>query len=153
MVNFAHLLSQPAGKSKRPTALPVGDYPGIIKSYEIGDNNKNKTPYVQFAIGLIGWPDGIEEQDIMQEVEEGKFEPIDLSKRQLRKQFFLTETSRWRLDEFLKTCALEMEDVSYQEIFPQLVGQHVLVEVQQYINQKADDGSTGNQVGKLVGQT
>lgn len=153
MVNFSNILSKHAGEAKKPQALPIGDYPGIIKSYELGDNNKNKTPYVRFLLGLMGWPDGIDESDTMQEVAEGKFEKIDLSKRQFRRDFYLTEDALWRLDEFIASCGPQFSGLQYDVIFPQLVGQQVLVEVQQYIPRNSEDGLPGNQVGKLIGQS
>jgi len=143
MVDFSSLLKKPAGEAKKPEALAAGNYPGVIKSYELGDQNKNKTPYVRLALGLTGWPDGAEPQL------DAKGEPVDLSKRGLRRDYFLTDDALFRLDDLLRSCNIAVEGRSYEETLPELVGQPVIVEVQQYMNQSTND--IGNQVGSLAG--
>lgn len=147
--NFSHLLKRPAGQAKKPEALPVGDYPGIIKGFEIGDQNKNKTVYARFQLGLTAWPDSVDETERSKTGADGKTEAIDLSKRQLRRDFFLTDDALWRLDEFLRSCGIEPEGRTYEECLPEAVGQQVTVEVQQYLNEKNNE--IGNQVGKVTG--
>jgi hypothetical protein len=138
MPDFSQLLRKPAGEAKKPEALPVATYPGVIKSYELGDNNKNKTPYVRFAVGLTGWS----------ETEE-PVEGVDITKRSMRKDYFLTDDSLWRLDEFLRSIGLEGKGRGYDEVIPEAIGANVLVEVQQYMDQKTSE--IGNQLGRLVG--
>lgn len=142
MVDFSTLLRTPAGHAKKPGALPVDSYPAVIKSWEVGDNNKNKTPYVRFVIGLTDWPDGVSEEE-----RQDNGEAIDLSKRQMRRDYYLTDDARWRLEELLAGCGLTLEGSTYEELLPQMVGMSVVVEVQQYINQQNND--IGNQVGKI----
>lgn len=147
--NFSHLLKRPAGQAKKPEALPIGDYHGIIKGFEIGDQNKNKTPYARLQLGLMGWPDSVDEAERQQSGPDGKSTPIDLSKRQLRRDMYLDDPSLWRLDEFLRSCGIEPEGRTYEECLPELVGHQVTIEVQQYLNEKTSE--IGNQVGKLTG--
>ena len=146
MVDFSAMLKKPAGLAKKPPALAPGDYPGIIKSFETGDANKNKTPYVRFHLGLMGWPESVASDEQQQDGV-----PIDLAKRPLRRDFFMTDDALWRLDEFIKSCGVAASGKSYEEVLPMLVGQQVTVEVQQYMNQSTSD--IGNQVGKLIGQS
>lgn len=141
MADFSQLLRKPAGEAKKPAALPAGDYSGVIKSFEVGDQNKNKTPYIRFQVALTGWPDSVDESD------RGD---TDLSKRQMRRDYYLTDDALWRLDEFIKSCGVEPNGRSYEEIVPELMGASVLAEVQQYLNQTSNE--IGNQIGKLVGQ-
>lgn len=143
MVDFSALLRAPAGEAKKPSALPAGDYSAVIKSWEIGDNNKNKTPYVRFHIGVTGWPDHVDEESRQSE---GK--PIDLSKRQMRRDFFFGD-ALWRLDEFIRSTGVEARGRTYEEILPELIGAPVIAEVQQYMNEKTSE--IGNQIGKLLG--
>lgn len=139
MVDFTSLLRKPAGEAKKPAALDAADYPAIIKSFEVGDNNKNKTPYVRFHVTPTGWPGD------PQLGEDGK--PIDLSKRNLRRDYFLTEDALWRLDEFISALGIDMSGRSYEEVLPELVGTQVTAEVQQYMNQQNNE--IGNQIGAL----
>jgi hypothetical protein len=144
MPDFSKLLRKPVDEAKKPNALPAADYPGIIKSFEIGDQNKNKTPYVRFHVALTGWPDSVSEDDKVQ-----NDKPVDLAKRQLRRDFYLTDDADWRLAEFLKSCGISTAGRNFEETVPEAVGQAVLVEVQQYLNQT--NSEIGNQIGKLVG--
>lgn len=139
MVDFSSLLKKPAGEAKKPPVLPAGDYPGVVKSYELGDQNKNKTPYVRFMLGLTAFPDS---------VDEAEREGIDLSKRQQRRDFFFTDDALWRLDEFLRGLGIQSNGRGYDEVLPEVVGQQVLIEVQQGLNQQTNE--IFNQVGKLV---
>lgn len=153
MPDFSQLLRKPAGESRRPPTLPADDYPGIIKSYELGDNNINKTPYVRFAVGLTDWgknvPDEWQQSDAQGNIIQVSKADIDLSKRQLRRDFFLTDDAYWRLDEFIRSSGVNFEGRDYEEVIPELVGTPVLVEVQQYLNQRNNE--TGNQIGRLIG--
>ena len=142
MPDFSQLLRKPMSEAKRPPALPVGDYQGVVKSYELGDNNKNKTPYVRFQIGLTGWPDSVGEED---RVSDGA--PIDLSKKQLRRDFFLTPDADFRLADFLKSCGIA--DQPFETGVPAAVGCPIVVEVQQYMNQT--NSEIGNQIGAMRG--
>ncbi len=145
MADFTSLLRKPAGEAKKPQELPVGDFGGIIKSYELGDNNQNKTPYVRFHLGLMTWPDSVSDEDKLQD---GK--PIDLTKRQQRRDFYLTDEALWRLDEFLRSLNIEPAGRAYDEVLPETVGALVTVEVQQFMNKKTNE--MGNQVGRVTGQ-
>lgn len=141
MVDFSQLLKRPAGEAKRPPALPPGDYPGVIQRWEVGDQNKNKTPYVRFHLGLTDWPDAVDAQDR---------EGIELGKRPQRRDFYTTEDALWRLDELIRSCGVEPSGRAYEEVLAEMIGQSVTVEVQQYMRQ--DNSEIGNQVGKVIGQ-
>jgi hypothetical protein len=154
MTDFSQLLRKPAGEAKRPPVLPPADYPGVIASYEVGDANKNKTPYVRFHLKLTDWgaavPDSWTMVDPAGKVVTCTKQDVDLSKRQLRRDFFLTDDALIRLDDLIRSCGIEPGGRMYEEVVPELVGHPVLMEVQQYMNQNT--GEPGNQVGKVVGQ-
>lgn len=141
MVDFSSLLKKPAGEAKKPAALDAGNYEGIIKSFEIGDNNKNKTPYVRFHLGYTGWPNNEPQLDAG-----GK--AIDLSKRAGRRDFYITDEALWRLDDLISALGIDSVGRSYDEVLPETVGKSVIVEVQQYMNQSTNE--IGNQVGALM---
>lgn len=143
MPDFSALLRKPAGEAKRPKALPVGDYQGVIKSHEVGDNNKNKTPYVRLGIALTEWPENFTAEDIP--------EGVELGKRTLRKDFFLTEDSLWRLDECIRSCGVESNGRPYEEVLPELVGQPIKVEIKHYRNAQDEIGNTVEAIVGLNG--
>lgn len=141
MPDFTSLLNKPSGQAKKPQALPVADFPGVIKGYELGESREKKTPYVRFNLGLTDWPDGVDP------VLKDDGTPIDLSNRQLRRDFYLTPDAEWRFDEFLKALIPNSEGQTYADLLPQTTGAAVLVEVRQYMNTQTNE--IGNEVAGL----
>jgi len=127
----------------------VEHYPGKIQSYEYGDSNANKTPYVRYQLSLTDWPDGVPEEKRYFKDREGNLVPINLQRVRLRRDFFLTDEALWRLDEFLRSCDVEPDGKDYAEVCPQVIGCDVVIEVQQYLNQNTNE--IGNQVGRVLG--
>jgi hypothetical protein len=137
-VDFSSLLRAPMGESKRPEALPVGDYPGVIKSREFGKSQKKGTPYVRFQIAMTGFPDDIDPSEV---------EGVDLSKRTFRTDFYLTAESLYRLDDFLKSCGVASGTL--EEGIEQVIGASVICKMEQYVKEGTDE--TGNSLGKVIG--
>jgi hypothetical protein len=67
----------------------------------------------------------------------------------MRRDFYLTEDALWRLDDFLRSVGISVEGRSYEEVLPEVIGQPITVEVQQYMNEQS--GEIGNQIGKMTG--
>lgn len=141
-VDFSALLKKPAGEAKKPPVLPVGDYQGVVRSHEMGDSNRNRTPYVRFVVVLTEWPEALPVED--------RPDGVELNKRQLRKDFYITDDSLWRLDAFIRSCGVEPSGRVYEEVLPELVGQPVFVQVQHYMNPQTSE--IGNNTGEVVGQ-
>lgn len=157
MVDFSSIAKQAAGQAKKPPRMPPGDFPAVVKSFEWGDANKNKTPYVRLNIGFTGFPADLPEEweEFDNEAQKSvtvKRSDIDLSKRQMRKDFYMTDDSRYRMDEFLKlmgvNCGTPDAPRSYEETLPELVGAQVLAEVQHQLNQQTNE--TYTQIGKVI---
>lgn len=149
MPDFSKLMNRPAGVAKAPKVLVPGTYPGIIKGHEVlpGPAGKDYDTIIRFPVGLTDWCDTAGEDD---KAQDGK--NIDLSKRQLRRDFYAnTEdvNSTKRLDDFIRSCGIEIAGRPYSEVLPELTGARVQVEVQQYLNQRTNE--LGNQIGNLVG--
>ncbi len=149
MPDFSSLLKAPAGESKKPKALPIANYPGLVKSFEMvqAPPGKDYQMIVRIHVGLTGWADQVSEEDKQQETRPGVYSPIDISKKQLRKDFY--DNSLYRLDDLVKSCGIEANGKTYEEILPQLVGAPLVVEVDQYLNQNTND--LGNQIKNIVG--
>src|SRR5271167_3336058 len=146
MPDFSKLLKKPAGEAKEPKVLVPGDYAGIIKGWEMKEapQGKDYSALIRFSIGLLGWPESVDSVDTL----DNDGTAIDLSKRQLRRDFY--DNALFRLDEFIRSTGIDPAGSSYEEVLPQLIGKTVLVEVQQYMNHTTN--KFGNQIGKLVGQ-
>lgn len=158
MPDFSKLYRRQAGIAKRPSALPVSqadDYPGIVKSFEYVEAPTNRPveyeSIVRVHLGLTDWPEsGVDPEDQMEDdpQQEGAKRPIDLSRRRLRIDFY--DNALYRLDEFIASCGIESAGRTYEDVLPELVGKEVLIEVQQYTNQRT--GDIGNQVGRISGR-
>lgn len=141
-LDFSQFMTRAAGQSKKPPTLEPGDYPGVVKSYELGVSKAKNTPFVRFHIALTGWAPNVE-----------PIEGVDLSKRQMRTDFYLTDASLWRLDEFLRSMGIDLGSDSaprtYEETVPEAHGRDVVAEVKHYVNNQS--GELGNEIGKVSG--
>lgn len=149
MVDFSKLLSKPMGEAKAPKALPVGDYQGIIRSHEIVEAPKDRDydMIVRFHGTYSAWPDDTDEQDRVEDRGSEGPQPIDLSKRRWRRDFYSHRLDQ--LDTFMKSVGIAADGRSYQELLGETHGVTVVVEVQQYINKNT--GELGNQVNNIRG--
>lgn len=121
--NLRDLLSRPADGFKAPPPLPAGTYYGTISGTEYGESREKKTPYVRFTVKLMS-PG--------QDIEPSMLEGIDLSRRDQRVDFFLTEDAVFRLVEFARTCNIAPEGRALSEIIQELgMGAAVKVDVVQ----------------------
>ena len=62
-------------------------------------------------------------------------------------KFFLTEEALFRLDEFLRSLGINLNDKSYAEAIPEAEGMNVVAEVSQYMNQNTNEFA--NQINRL----
>lgn len=149
MPDFSALMKRPAGQAKPPKVLAAGNYSGVIKGFEIlpAPAGKDYSTIIRFPVGLLDWPETATDEDKTQDSGDGVQKPIDLSKRQLRRDFY--DSSLHRLDEFIRSCNIEPAGRSYEEVLPELTGCQVTAEVQQYLNQRTNE--LGNQIGNLTG--
>jgi len=145
-------LLRPSAKSTLPPpCIPADLYPGVIKSYEIAQSS-NGNPLLRLPVGLLDWPDSIIEGDRVQDDGQGGSIPVDLSRKQLRKDFFLTPAAYFRLENFLTAMGFDIEtdadgNKDYETPVSQLIGKKVNVEVQRILNRQNE---FINVVGELL---
>lgn len=121
-VDFKKILSKPADKVERPKALPAGTYFGNIDKYTFDESKQKKTPYIRFFVKVASpGPD----------VDAASLEGIDLSKKQLQKDFYLTDESLYRLTDFLAALGINITGRSIDECVPETKGMSVQVAVTQ----------------------
>lgn len=94
MPDFSHLLSKPSGEIEKPKPMPSGTYFGIIARHEFGVTTKNQTPYVRFHVNNLEAGPDIDPELLA-------LSKIDLTKKEQRIDFYLTEDALYRLNEFL----------------------------------------------------
>ena len=142
-VIFKVLLAVNLDDVKAPLALPEGTYHGNIASFEYGDNNKNKTPYVRFSLKFHSASDDVDPKDLAD---------IDLSARKLSTDFYLTPDARFRLKDFLESLGLKTSGSTFDELIPEAVGQSVLAYVTQRFNPERPDDPPRNNIKSVKGE-
>jgi hypothetical protein len=142
MVDFRNLLNVKLDDIAPPKALPAGTYHGSISKFEVGDNNKNKTPYVRIHLNFTQAGADIPAEDLAD---------IDLSQKKMTRDFFLTPDARYRLKELIASCGIMTEGRAFDETLPELVNQPVLIEVTQRLNTEDPAAPPRNDVKSIKG--
>lgn len=96
--DFDALLSSTGGDVKRPPTLPSGTYYGIVTKYEQGKSRDKQTPYYRFHVQI---------QEAGADISPSDLEGIDLSKKSLRTDFYLTHDAAYRLKDFIESCGID----------------------------------------------
>jgi hypothetical protein len=136
---FRELLSQPTDAVERPQPLAAGHYYGEIKSHEFGLSRQKQTPFVRFVLVP---------EEATPDVEAGANNGMDLSRRELRKDFYITPTALYRLSDMLDSVLGKETGRSFDERIPETRGVKVLFAVSQRTN---DEGTeTYNDIGNVV---
>lgn len=153
-VDFNALYNRPSGEAKRPPVLPKGDYPAIILSaHSEGEIGQNKTPAIFWPIRLTDWDPSTPEEWTQYDPSTNQMltnvkSEIDITKRQMRATFFMTDDALIMLDDFLRSCDIELGG-SYLSILPNVIGKRVLASIDILTNKDTMDQR--NVVNKLVG--
>jgi hypothetical protein len=143
MVDFRNLLNVKLDDIAPPKALPAGTYHGIIQKFEVGDNNKNKTPYVRIHVSFTQPGADIIPEDL---------EGIDLTQKRMSRDFFLTPDARYRLKELIASCGIMTEGRAFDETLPELQNQPVLIEISQRLNNEDPTAPPRNDIKSLKGE-
>jgi hypothetical protein len=133
-------LSKPTDSIEKPKPLPAGTYNGVISKYEFGESKEKKTPYVRYHLTA---------HSAGEDVDPDSIEGIDLSKKSLRRDFYLTEDAMYRVKDFLDSVGVSTSGRSLGEVIPEAINAAVLISVTQ---RSSPDGSEiYNDVGNVVG--
>jgi hypothetical protein len=141
---FKELLRQQTDEVERPKALAAGHYSGIIRNHEFGVSSKKQTPFVRFIL--------VPEEETS-DVEEGANAGSDLSKKELRKDFYITPTALYRLTDFLDAALGKQTGRSFDERIPETRGTRVVFHVTQrdVVDEATGDvTNTFNDVGTVI---
>ena len=137
-VNFRELLSVPTDTVERPKAFPECWLNAKITNHEFGQSPRRKTPYVRFFFSPQSIAADPKDPAGSVSVTEDDLEGIDFTKRELRKDFFITVDARWRLADFLDAVMGKETGRTFNERIPETRGGDVILHVTQRL---ADDNS------------
>ena len=140
---FRELLSQPTDVVERPKSLAPGHYVGEIRSNEFGLSRQKQTPFCRFILVPT---------EETADVTEGANAGIDFSKRELRKDFYITPDALYRLSDMLDAVLGKQAGRSFDERIPETRGARVMFQVTQRETMDADGTVTAvyNDVGTVV---
>jgi len=152
MTDMSSLLRPSAKLTLPPPVIPADIYPGLIKTYEAAQS-ANGNPMLRIQLALTGWPDTVSPSDRVQIAPDGEEIPIDLSRKQMRKDFFLTDAAYYRYENFLKAMGFEITtdaagNKDYETPTTRLMGLAVRVEVQRILSRTTNEFI--NVVGELI---
>jgi len=136
---FRSLLAQATDAVERPRSIADGHYIGVIKSTEFGVSRQKQTPYLRVNIT----PEE-ETDDVAEDANIG----IDLTKRELRRDFYITPQALYRLSDMLDAVLGKQAGRSFDERIPELRGVRVLFGVTHRDNEQGTE--TFNDVTTIV---
>jgi|HubBroStandDraft_4_1064222.scaffolds.fasta_scaffold50959_1 hypothetical protein len=137
--NFRAILSQKTDEVERPRALADGHYIGVIKTHEFGQSSNKKTPFCRWILTP---------EEETSDVPEGANAGIDFSKREVRKDFYITPAAIYRLSDALDAVLGKQNGRSFDERLPEVRGLRVLFQVG---HRDSEDGTESyNDVGTIV---
>lgn len=140
-VDFKSLLSKPVDAVEKPRPLPAGTYFGKIAKYEFLEaKNEKKTPYMRAHLALHSAADDVSSDDLR---------GIDITKKTLRRDFYLTDDALYRLKELIESCKIPTGGRTLSETIPDLLNAQVMVSVTQRSSQTGDE--IYNDVSSVVG--
>lgn len=140
-IDVRSLLQTPDSEIKRPKPLPNGHYFGSVTTYGFDTaKNENKTPFCRVNFKLEGPGDDVDEDEVSD---------IDFSRRELRKDFFVTPDALYRLRDFVNALIGEDPSRLLDDKLPDIKGQRVLIQVTSRTDRN-DPEIVYNDVGKVV---
>lgn len=137
--SFRELLAQATDQVERPRALAVGHYIGEIKGHEFGLSRNKQTPYVRFLIT----PEA-EGPDVTKGANDG----VDLSRRELRKDYYITPAALYRLSDMLDAVLGQETGRSFDERIPDTRNAKIMFKVTQRENEEGTE--TFNDIATVV---
>ena len=130
-VDFSSILSKKASDVEAPASFPAGSYNLLVLGYQFGTSAKKQTPYVEFEFGV---------QAPGEDVDQEEYAKIkNPAEKHLKTQFYLSEEALFRLNDFLKSCGLDVDsERTLGEILPEVVNTSVIGIIKK---EMAQDGS------------
>jgi hypothetical protein len=137
--NFRELLSMHTDNVDRPRPLPIGHYYAELTGYSFDQSKQKQTPYVRFNFRT---------QEAYTDVNPTELEGMDITKKEVSKDFYLTPTSLYRLSDFLDAVLGKQAARSFDERIPEVRSARVLIQITQRKSQNGDE--VYNDVGTVV---
>lgn len=116
-LDFRQLLKKNSTEVERPKLLPDGHYYGLIGTHSFGKSSQKQTPFVRFMVQAV---------EVTDDVDPETLEGINISQRELRADYYITQAALSRLSDMLDAVVGEPER-SIEERIPETRGLPVLI--------------------------
>jgi hypothetical protein len=136
---FRSLLQKTSETVDRPRALAVGHYKGEIKNYEFGVSKQKQTPFLRLFLVP---------HEEMEDVLEGANDGIDITKREIRADYYIVDKALFRLANMLDAVLGKASWVPFDERIPTLRGTRVIFQLTQRPNE--DETEIYNDVRSII---
>ncbi len=142
MIDFTQLLDSRVDKAERPKPLPVGTYLLRITALPQQVSSRDKgTPGMTYIYKVI---------EAGGDVDQDQLAEIDLTKKQIKDTFWITEDAMFRFREFLEKLGLNVEERSFTECLPETPNREIKAYITQTASSKAGDDTRYNNIEKYL---
>ncbi len=139
--DFTSLLDTEVEEAKRPPVIPQGTWTMMVKSYKEVTSSQKGTPGVEFTLVLQSPGDDVDIAAL-----EAFSEKADITKRQMRHSFWVTDGALFMMREFIEHCGISHTGKTFKQVLPEVVGQAVKAYVNQTPSRRPGDDSVFNEI-------
>jgi len=137
--SFTDILKTKRGDVERPTPMPAGDYVCTVSRDIRQDKSKVKsTPFVEFTYKVLEAMDSVDSDQLDAWLTNKKGEKKKITEVTIKDTYYLTDGSLWRLEDMLKACLGDDDDMAYDQAIQEAPGSQLIVTMRHESNQ---DGS------------
>lgn len=137
---FAAILDRPSGDIDRPSAAPPGEYVCVVQGQPRFDkSSKKQTEFVEFILKVLEAMDTVDEEALETFLTKKDGTKKPLGETTFRATYYLTESSTYRLVDFLDHCEAGEEDMSLRQRIAEAPGKQIVVSIK---HEASDDGTT-----------
>jgi hypothetical protein len=137
--SFSDILKTKRGEVERPTPMPVGDYVCAVTNEIRMDKSKQKqTPFVEFTYKILEAMESVDSDQLTEWLTKKDGTKKKLSEITIKDTYYITEGSKWRLEDMLKACLGDDDDMSMEQAIQETPGNQLIVTIRHESNQ---DGS------------
>lgn len=117
MADFDSMLNVDLDSVQRPKPLPQGNFKWKVLDYDFGESSNKGTPYVRYDLQFAEAGEDVDE-DLLEEVP-------NYQQKTMSEYFYLSETTMWRLKDFLQAAGVETQGRTIKEALDDAIGAEV----------------------------
>jgi hypothetical protein len=137
--SFSDILKVKRGEVERPTPMPVGDYICAVTSEIRQDKSKVKgTKFVEYTYKVLEAMESVDTDALDEWLTKKDGTKKKLTEITIKDTYYITEGSLWRLEDMLKACLGENDDMSMEQAIQEVAGCQLIVTIR---HESSQDGT------------